>query len=224
MHHLTFYYDVLSPYGYLAFARLPESLMGHSVQVDYKPALLGVLLRAKNMLGPAEVEHKRDWVYRQCLWLAAKEGVPMAMPKEHPFNPMTLMRLGLCCAHPSAPGLTSRYVTQQLLEHVWVGGESVNDPARIAALTERLQGHVAERELTWTEPDSDAIKAQLRANTEEAIAEGVFGVPTIRVDGRNFWGYDALPMLKAYLEGDAWFDSGDWDAVSAVPSGLPPRT
>jgi hypothetical protein len=61
----------------------------------------------------------------------------------------------------------------------------------------------------------------LRANTEAAQAAGVFGVPTFGVDGKLFWGLDGLPMLRAYLDGDAWFDGPDWDAVSQLPSGLP---
>ncbi|GAA6141384.1 2-hydroxychromene-2-carboxylate isomerase [Hydrogenophaga sp. 5NK40-0174] len=221
---ITFYYDVLSPYAYLAFHQLPQSLQGVSYQVDYKPALLGVLLRAKNMLGPAEVEYKRDWVYRHCLWLASQQGLEMAMPEKHPFNPMPLMRLALACAHPDAPAVSSRHVTGRLLDHVWCGGAAVDDADRMASLTAEMQSHMAERKLPWLAPDSDAVKQQLRTNTEAAVAEGVFGVPTLQVDGRNFWGLDALPMLRAYLDGDSWFASGVWEAAPAVPSGLPPRT
>jgi uracil-DNA glycosylase family 4 len=66
-----------------------------------------------------------------------------------------------------------------------------------------------------------AAKALLRANTDEASARGVFGVPAFEVEGRLFWGLDSLPMLRAYLDGDAWFDGPAWDAAPAVPSGLP---
>ena len=58
-------------------------------------------------------------------------------------------------------------------------------------------------------------------NTDEASARGVFGVPAFEVEGRLFWGLDSLPMLRAYLDGDAWFDGPAWDAAPAVPSGLP---
>ena len=74
-------------------------------------------------------------------------------------------------------------------------------------------------------PDAEGAgalpKALLRANTDEASARGVFGVPAFEVDGRLFWGLDSLPMLRAYLDGDAWFDGPAWDAAPAVPSGLP---
>lgn len=63
----------------------------------------------------------------------------------------------------------------------------------------------------------------LRTNTEAAQAIGVFGVPAFEVDGRLFWGLDGLPMLRAYLDGDVWFEGPDWDAVSQLASGLTPK-
>ena len=63
------------------------------------------------------------------------------------------------------------------------------------------------------------MKAELRANTDAAIARGLFGVPTCEVDGRLFWGFDALPMLREYLEGGSWFASGEWDHAAALPAG-----
>ena len=63
----------------------------------------------------------------------------------------------------------------------------------------------------------------LRANTEAAQAAGVFGVPAFDVDGKLFWGLDGLPMLRAYLDADPWFEGPDWEAVRQLPSGLLPR-
>ena len=70
------------------------------------------------------------------------------------------------------------------------------------------------------EVNGDAVKAQLKRNTDEAIALGVFGVPAFVVDGKLFWGLDSLPMLRAYLQGDAWFDGPDWQAGANVRAGL----
>jgi 2-hydroxychromene-2-carboxylate isomerase len=66
----------------------------------------------------------------------------------------------------------------------------------------------------------DSVKAQLRAHAEEAIACGAFGVPSFEVDGKVFWGLDGLPMLRAYLEGDAWFDGPCWSGAQKVPQGV----
>ena len=74
------------------------------------------------------------------------------------------------------------------------------------------------------DPQGDAVKQQLKAHTDEALALGVFGVPTFAVDGQLFWGFDALPMLRAYLEGDDWFGGDDWKRAADVPTGITRKT
>lgn len=222
-HEITFWYDPISPYAHLAFERLPEALMGLSVQVRYRPVLFAALLKAHGQLGPAEIPGKRDWTYRQVRWLAHHHGVRLDLPAAHPFNPLALLRLGLATATDDAPGETNRYVTEQLFHHVWHGGADATDPARLAALQTLLQDHMAQRQRPWLEPDSEAVKQRLRANTETALAAGVFGVPTLTCGGRLFWGQDALPMLRAFLEGDAWFDGPDWTTAAQLPAGVSRR-
>ena len=220
LHDIRFFYDPISPYAHLAFERLPEALVGHSVRVRYQPVLFAALLKARGQLGPAEVPGKREWTYRQVSWLAHHHGVALDMPAEHPFNPLPLLRLGLSCAVDACPGETNRWVTEQLLHHVWRGGLSASDPTRLAELRERLQAHMAARGRLWIEPDSDAVKQRLRANTDEALALGLFGVPSLVLNQQVFWGLDALPMLRACLEGDAWFARGEWARSADRPAGV----
>ena len=209
MKQITFYFDPISPYAYLAFEKLPEALMGHSYTVDYKPVLFGALLKHHGQLGPAEMPGKRDWTYRQVLWLGQRQGLPLDLPASHPFNPLSLLRLAVACGEA---GRVNRYVAETLLRHVWVGGAEAADPQRLQALAEQLK--------PARDPGSEAVKAELKANTEEAIARGIFGVPTLAVDGRLFWGFDALPMLAGYLAGEPWFAGPQWDAVCAHPVGV----
>lgn len=220
LHTITFWYDPISPYAHLAFERLPQALMGLNVDVRYRPVLFAALLKAHGQLGPAEVPGKRDWTYRQVRWLAHQHGVRLDLPAAHPFNPLALLRLGLATATDEAPGETNRYVTERLFQHVWHGGADAIDPARLAALQTLLQDHMAQRQRPWLAPESEPVKQRLRANTEAALAAGVFGVPTLAVDGRLFWGQDALPMLRACLEGDAWFQTDAWEAAAAWPVGV----
>lgn len=217
---IQFFYDPISPYAYLAFERLPQALMGHSVAVRYKPVLFAALLKAHGQLGPAEIPSKRDWTYRQVSWLAHHHGVPLDLPAAHPFNPLPLLRLGLACATEAAPGDTNRFVTEQILRHVWRGGQEALSLERLQQLESVLQDHVAQCGREWPKPEIEALKSQLRANTEEALAMGLFGVPSMVVDGHAFWGHDALPMLRAFLEGDQWFDGEGWQAAQAVPVGV----
>ena len=208
MKHITFHFDFISPYAYLAFERLPEALEGLSYRVDYRPVLFAGMLKHHGQLGPAEIAPKRDWTYRQVLWLAHAHGIPMQLPAAHPFNPLGVLRLALACGQD---GLVNRYVAETVFRHVWRGGADAADTQRLADLAALLQ--------PARDPGSEQVKAELKANTEAAIARGLFGVPTCEVDGRLFWGFDALPMLREYLEGNAWFASGAWEQCAALPAG-----
>lgn len=212
MKQIDFYLDFISPYAYLAFEELPKALMGLSYSVSHKPLLFAALLKHHGQLGPAEIPAKRDWTYRQVLWLAQSRGIPLELPAAHPFNPLGLLRLATAC---DEQGLPNRYVCETLFRHVWIGGADAADAERL--------GHLRKRLSPARDPDDAAVKAQLKEHADAAIAAGVFGVPSFVVDGRVFWGQDALPMLRRYLEGDAWFAGADWEAARALPSGISRR-
>jgi 2-hydroxychromene-2-carboxylate isomerase len=210
MKTIEFFFDPISPYAWLAFARLPEALQGLSYAVEYRPVLFGALLKAHAHKGPAEIEPKRAWTYRHVAWLAQHHGVPLALPAQHPFNPLPLLRLALAAG-------PNRRVVELLFRHVWEGGHDATEPARLAALRAQLAPELA---ASGRDPDGEPVKAALREATEAAMDAGVFGVPTMRLAGRNFWGLDALPMLRAALEGQAWFDGPAWDEAAAPRAGV----
>ncbi len=214
MKTLTFSFDPISPYAYLAFEQLPQALEGCSYQVAYRPVLFAGLLGYWGQKGPAEIEPKRAWTFRQVAWVAHSLGIPLATPAQHPFNPLAVLRLALASA--PAGGLPNRRVVELLMHHVWHGGADVNEPQRLRALADAVAPQ--------RDPASDAVKAELRAHTEVAVEHGVFGVPTMEVDGKLFWGLDALPMLRAALLGDAWFEGPGWKAAAQAPPGVRRRS
>ncbi len=206
---ITCYLDFISPYAYLAFATLPRYLEGLTVSVRYEPILFAGLLKHHGQLGPAEIDSKREWTYRQVLWLAREAGVPLELPARHPFNPLALLRLARA---RSATGEVDRATCDAVFRHVWChGGEPADDPHRLEALVAQLQPACP-----ITDP---AVKQSLIDATQAAIARGVFGVPTFAVHDRLFWGQDSLPMLRQYLRGDAWFDN-DRQRVDQVAQGV----
>lgn len=207
MKRIDFYLDFISPYAYLAFEQLPQALQGLSYQVCYRPILFAALLKHHGQLGPAEIAPKRDWTYRQVAWLAAQQGVALQLPAAHPFNPLALLRLAWACASHGAP---NRYVVETIFRHVWRGGQAADDGARLAALSATLAPAL--------DPASDDVKRALREATDQAIAAGVFGVPSFVVDGRVFWGLDALLMLRAQLAGGA--QGALLNAAWAAPDGV----
>ena len=210
MKRVIFYFDVISPYAYLAFERLPQALEGLSVEVEYRPLLFAGLLQHWGTKGPAETAPKKVWTFRHVAWLAHEFGVPIDTPAQHPFNPLALLRLAIACA--PAGGTPNRRSCELLFQHVWRGGHDANDAERLEALRRSLR--------LQRDPAGDEVKAELKQATAEAAARGIFGVPTIDVEGRLFWGVDALPMVAACLRGDAWFDGPAWDAAAAMPQGV----
>lgn len=208
MTHIEFYLDFISPYAYLAFEKLPEALRGLSYRVTHKPVLFAGLLKHHGQLGPAEIASKRDWTYRQVAWLAHTHGIALQLPASHPFNPIGLLRLAVACDAAAEP---SRYVCETIFRHVWHGGADAADPQRLQALTDRLAPPRS--------PQDAAVKAQLQAHGEQALARGLFGVPSFVVDDKVFWGFDALPMLADYLRGDPWFAAG-WGLPARVAQGI----
>lgn len=209
MRVLRFYFDPISPYAALAFARLPEALEGLDVVVDYVPVLFAGFLKAHGHKGPAEIPGKRSWTYRQVLWEAHRLGQPLQLPLHHPFNPLALLRL--CWAAAPAGRTPSRWVVEQVFRHVWEGGGDPLEPQRLQALQAVLAPPL--------DPASDEVKARLRQATDEAVAAGLFGVPTVVVDGELFWGLDGLPLLAAWLRGDPWFREGGWEQAARLPVG-----
>ena len=209
MKTIVFYLDFISPYAWLGFDALPRALQGISHRVVHQPILFAALLKHHGQLGPAEIPTKRDWTYRQVLWQARQQATPLQLPALHPFNPLGLLRLAVATDSAGAP---NRFVCEKIFRHVWCSGQDAADPQRLAALTAELN--------PARDPSGAQVKQDLQAHTEQAIAQGIFGVPSFAVDDKVFWGQDALPMLRAYLLGDTWFDGPDWQAPQSCGVGI----
>ena len=209
MQRLVFTFDFISPFAYLAFERLPQVLQGCSYEVQYRPVLFAGLLQHWGQKGPAEVEPKRAFTFRHVHWLAQHHGVALDTPATHPFNPLPLLRLALACSADHRP---NRRVVEALFHHAWRGGGDAVAPDRLAALAQALA--------PVHDPAAPAVKQALRDHTDAAVAEGLFGVPTFTLQGRHFWGLDALPMLRDALTGGAWFQGPAWDDEGAPRPGL----
>jgi len=212
MKSIDFHFDFISPYAYLAFAALPEALAGIPCRLNYKPVLFAALLKHHGQLGPAEIAAKRDWTYRQVQWLAHRHSLRLDLPAAHPFNPLALLRLALATVSEGDPG---REACAAIFEHAWLGGQDAADPQRIAELTQRLR--------PVRDPAGGEVKVDLSRNTDEAIRLGLFGVPSFVVDDKVFWGFDSLPMLRAWLQYDPWFEGGAWEAARQVEIGAARR-
>jgi 2-hydroxychromene-2-carboxylate isomerase len=191
MQRVIFDFDVISPYAYLAFERLPSALEGVSHHVEYRPLLFAGLLKHWGNTAPVAVAPKKAWLFRQCAWIAAQEGIVFRPPAPHPFNPLALLRLLVASA--PAGSHPNRRAVELAFRHVWArDGGDANEPAALQAVAEAIA--------PARDPSSPEVKGELQARTAEAAAAGVFGVPSFRLDdGQLFWGTDSMPMLADAL-------------------------
>ena len=194
---VDWYFDFVSPYSHICLHRLRDV----PAPIIYKPVLFAGLLNHFGQKGPAEIPAKRKWTYRWCHWWANELGVPFRFPASHPFNPLHHLRLALACG--SSPDAVRR-----IFESIWVSGEEATDPVRFSALCNEL-GVQPER--------LSEVKDLLRANTEQAAARGVFGVPSFVVDGEVFWGADSIRFLNAFLADPAVLRNGETRRLEQLP-------
>ena len=198
---VDWYFDFVSPYSYIALHRLEEL----PSPIACKPVLFAGLLNHWGQKGPAEIPAKRRWTYRWCTWWAQSRGIPFRFPAAHPFNPLQHLRLALACdSRPEA--------VKRIFRSIWMSGEHADDPGRFAALCRELGVDPAR----LAEPQ---IKDRLRRNTEEAAQRGVFGVPSLVIDGEVFWGADAIDFAKSFLADPAVVRNEEMRRVDALPVG-----
>jgi 2-hydroxychromene-2-carboxylate isomerase len=210
---LVWYFDFVSPYSYLQFEAFPELMRAAKL----RPVLFAGLLDHWGGKGPAEVPAKRLQTYRYTYWQAGEHGIAMRYPPAHPFNPIHALRL--------AVALESGFdAIKTIFEFIWKEGRSVAD--EWPALVERLGLTVAAADAMIAE---QRVKDALAANGREAIAHGVYGVPTFEAlrdgpgastaAGELFWGLDATDMLLEYLTNPELFDDPEMRRIAALPVG-----
>lgn len=192
---LRFVFDFLSPFAYLAWTQIDEIARVYDRPLVLEPVLFGAMLDAFGTIGPAEVPAKREQTYLDVHRRAALLGVSFVLPPRHPFVPLPALRAATSYAEP---GERARAVAA-LFTAAWGRGEAIDTPESVAAALDvaGLDGRAAIAASATHE-----VKSALHRATSEAIARGVFGVPTCEVDGERFWGADALPSLRAYLRGE----------------------
>jgi 2-hydroxychromene-2-carboxylate isomerase len=198
------YFDIVSPYAYLQLADLNQ--LPSTVSIEPRPVLLGALLKETGIKAPAAVPAKRLHLYRQCAWLARARGVPFVMPPRHPFSSLASLRL-LCSLGPTMDDVRLAF------GFVFGEGHDPSTPDVLEQLGERLGIQAPQ-----IAASDEANKEKLRANTNEALALGVWGVPTFVVRGQLFWGTDSFPMMLGFLSDPQLFDTPQMQRLDNLPS------
>ncbi len=221
---LQFVFDFISPYAWLGWNALPAIEEATGVTAEPAPVLFAGLLNHHGQLGPAEIPSKRMYMFKDALRRAKQAGLPLVPPPAHPFNPLIALRVASLDLEPG----TRKRVIDGLFRVAWGGDRPAGADAGLdreetvrAVLARLMSTDQAEKTLTRAgEPEA---KQRLRSQTEAAIADEVFGVPTFlatNASGRTevFWGYDGIDLLTAYLRDGDLIEADEVDRWRGLPA------
>jgi 2-hydroxychromene-2-carboxylate isomerase len=206
---VTFYFDPVSPYAWLA-ANALDRIEAAGADIVFQPVLFAALLNAHGNIGPAEVPAKRAYIFRDVMREAARAGLQFKGPPGHPFNPLQALRMCLAVTRQD----DRRRFAVAVMSACWERGEDVSDLVVLLKVADScgLDGPALQAAV-----QQPAIKMQLQAETEKAIAAGVFGVPTFKVGTELFWGGDRIDALLQYLGGKRIDEQALADFLAQAP-------
>jgi 2-hydroxychromene-2-carboxylate isomerase len=203
---IPWYFDVISPFAYLQLECLQRERP--DLALEPRPLVLGAVLSHHGQLGPAEISGKREFTYRYVLWRAHELGVALRFPPRHPFNPLAALRLII------AAGATTPVVLR-VFRHIWAEGRGSESAAELESLGRDLG--IDDVAAAIGQPD---VKARLKESTAAALADGIFGVPTLMVHGQPFFGQDATSFALAVLERPELLREGEYARLATIPIGV----
>lgn len=183
-HRLDFWFDYSCPFAYLGSTRVAALAEKMGAELTYKPMLLGGVFRELGTPQRLFETHVPPKAHHNALdmkrW-ADLYGVPLRMPAGHPMRTVEALRATLVAG-------CDRRVIEGFYRAYWVDGRAPSDPETLKDVL-RAAGQDAEGVLSRIGEPS--VKDDLRKRTDEAIALGIFGVPSYVVDGTKlFWGQD----------------------------------
>jgi 2-hydroxychromene-2-carboxylate isomerase len=190
---VEFYFDFGSSYSYLAYKALPGIAAAHAAQIVWRPMLLGGVFKATGNHSPADIPAKERWLQLDLKRWAARYGATFNRNPHFPINTMVLMR-GAVGMQMRGPDF-HKYA-EAIFHAMWEEPRNLGEPQELAAVL-RQAGFDADAFQSLV--NDPAVKEQLKKNTEEAVARGVFGAPTFFVGEEMFWGQDRLDFVAAAL-------------------------
>lgn len=194
---LEFFFDCSSPWTYLAFTRIHDVVKRTRAVIEWKPILVGGVFNAVNQdvyERRANPDPRKATYYAKDLsdW-AHFTGIEIGRPPVFPVNSVRAMRGALIALDD---GKLVPYATA-VFEAYWGDLQDISLPEVLAPIAKSV-GYDPAAFIAKT--DDPEIKGRLRANTDELIARGGFGSPTMFVDGQDmYFGNDRLPLVEAAL-------------------------
>ena len=191
---VEFFFDVGSPASYLAWTQLPALSEAAGAELIYRPMLLGGVFQATGNASPASVPSKGRYTNIDFARHAERYGVPLSMNPHFPIITLMLMR-GAAGVQMRMPERFQDYL-RAVFKAMWIDEVNLNEPALVGKTLVQAGFEPAQIMALVNDPE---VKAKLRATTEEAVARGVFGAPTMFVGDEMFFGQDRLNFVREAL-------------------------
>jgi 2-hydroxychromene-2-carboxylate isomerase len=189
---LEWFYDVVSPTSYLAWSQLPALAARTGAELVIRPMFQGGVMQATGNRPPGTVAAKGKWMGQDLQRFARRYGVTLNSNPHFPMNTLPIQRVSI--ARKDQPDF-HRFL-DAMFAACWLDQKNVGDRDVLSAVVAAAGYDVAE---FWREAEDDANKAALKANTEEAVARGVFGSPSFFVGDELFFGQDRLDFVEEAL-------------------------
>ena len=197
---IEFYFDLISPFGYLASTQIEALAARYGRSVDWKPVLLGItVLKVMGLPPLTQTPLKKDYIRHDAPRMAQLLGVP--------FRPHGLTQVNSLAASRAFLWLKARdadlavRLAKRVYARLWVRGEDITSADSVCDEGEALG---VDRGALLAAIESQEMKTGLKEAVDAAIAKGVFGVPLFIVDGEPIWGVDRLWMLEHWLKHARW--------------------
>ena len=191
---VEFYFDVGSPTAYLAHKRLKQLKLEYGCSIIYHPVLLGGLFKASGNSSPVTVPAKGRYMMMEDLPRFAKlYNVSLNNNPHFPINTLNLMRGAVSALNEA---YFDTYI-DTIFNAIWVESRNMAD---IDTVIEVLSAAGLDAKAILEATKKPEVKQKLISNTEQAVERGLFGAPTMFVDGEMFFGQDRLQFVEAALK------------------------
>ena len=179
-----FYFDFISPYSFLAYKKLNLLNANNSINIDYKPILLGGLHKLGDITAPAFNERKMKNMKNDCELVAKKNDIKFKWNNKFPINSLNLMRGYLVLDKE----LKKKYF-DLCFDAYWKDNIDLSDIKNFKYILDNCS---INKDSFFKKIQDQKIKDQLKQLTENAFKKDIFGAPTFVVNNQIFWGQDRL--------------------------------
>lgn len=191
MQKIGFTFDFLSPYSYLAWTWVRNQ----TLEFEFHPVPMASLITHYETKGPAQIEPKRNYLFKDLLRKTKLQNIPFTTPMQLPFNSLYALRLSL----KGVAGEHQKAVIDAIYRAGWEHGLDIGNDDVLRTV---LKEHNLPVDELFAKMEEKSARLELKQNLEAAISKGLFGVPSFTVGEELFWGHDSIPYLEMHLKNE----------------------